>query len=712
MTRTILLVTSNADSGAGSLRAALEQTQITPGNYDIVFSGNTQGTNNLGTGFYTIALASALPNLYRSDIRINAVSPRSVTILPASAAAAPNIGADRSRPLTNRNPGGVSPSLLTVGDVRELYSQAASAPRGQNDGPKVEINSVNFVRNRAQGGNGVQGGGGGLGAGGAITFLEGTLKITNSVFQDLNARAGSGGSFARGGIGSRNSGAIVLERSTNGQLGGNGGISSIPFSSDLNGVMAYSAPLVAGGIEGTRGREFGFGESPPRSRIRGGDGGIGQAAVLLGYGGGGGGGGGGRGRSFGSLVVAYGEPGAGGPGGIGARFGGSGAAGSRGGAWDPARVGLPDGTEGFAIGGAIATVNHSDSRFQNQRLILENVDFYNVSSTAQDSNRIIGAILAGASSGTDIRDVYFGSAPSDRTLLNPTAPQTGFSGVYRTAATAPFEDLPFQDGFSAPRIPDVANTRDIVLQGKPAFSDNFVIRYETGSTSLGIASDLTDPNNPFNRIWRELVPDRERAILAEYNSAANTSYWETIFTTNRLENFAWDIGKKALSLGIKNAFGNFADAVAGAATSIVKDSITYWNSLGGRANQLNVDLDANAARQEELQRYLSEASGSAQIGQVNVGIARSRVIVRDFELGRDSLVIPKPNNTTQIGFSLSTTPARTIGIDFRFQSGSSTDLDFLTVELDRESNRILNTGGIPVQEYINSMLSLSEDKKS
>lgn len=140
MNRTTLLVTSNTDSGPGSLRAALEQTQRTPGNYDIVFSGSSRGTNNLGTGFYTIQLSSALPNLYRSDIRINVVTARSVTIPPAAAGAGPN--ALRPKSLTNRAADGASPSLLTVGDVNKPYNPRYTIS-GPADGPGLKsITSV------------------------------------------------------------------------------------------------------------------------------------------------------------------------------------------------------------------------------------------------------------------------------------------------------------------------------------------------------------------------------------------------------------------------------------------------------------------------------------------------------------------------------------------------------------------------------------------
>jgi hypothetical protein len=169
---------------------------------------------------------------------------------PRSASGGQNARTPQS--LTARASDGASSSLLTIGDILGIYSNNFV----RRQAPKVEINGVNFVRNRAQGGNGVRGAGGGLGAGGAITFLEGTLKISNSVFQDLNASAGSGGPWANGGNGTFQATiASPIRRNSDGQSGGDGGISSIPYSRDVSGVMAYSAPRVAGGAGGRAGVE-------------------------------------------------------------------------------------------------------------------------------------------------------------------------------------------------------------------------------------------------------------------------------------------------------------------------------------------------------------------------------------------------------------------------------------------------------------------------
>ena len=86
MTRKQLIVSNNRDSGAGSLRQAIAETQKTDGGqFDIVFRSNAQPNNKLTTGFFTIALQSPLPVIYRNDVQINVTSPRSVILVPEQA---------------------------------------------------------------------------------------------------------------------------------------------------------------------------------------------------------------------------------------------------------------------------------------------------------------------------------------------------------------------------------------------------------------------------------------------------------------------------------------------------------------------------------------------------------------------------------------------------------------------------------------------------
>ena len=187
MAITKISVTNNNDSGHGSFRDALLKSQAKEGGtYNIVFESSKKPDNNLKTGYFTIPLRSPLPNIYRNNISINVDSPRSVILLPELSSGSPALGATK---LNNKGPGGVNGSMLFVGDANYLF-KTNNQYNGKNQ-PNVHINNVHFVRNQAQGGSG-NGGGGGYGAGGAITLTSGDLKITNTVFQDLVAKGGTG----------------------------------------------------------------------------------------------------------------------------------------------------------------------------------------------------------------------------------------------------------------------------------------------------------------------------------------------------------------------------------------------------------------------------------------------------------------------------------------------------------------------------------------
>lgn len=116
-----ITVSTNKDSGLGSLRDALRQSQEKEGNFDIVFKqeNDTVPNNQLTTGYFTIELQSPLPNLYRNNITINQTNPRSVILVPALAAKDPS----NRKPgaMSNDNPGGVNGSMLYIGDTNYFY---------------------------------------------------------------------------------------------------------------------------------------------------------------------------------------------------------------------------------------------------------------------------------------------------------------------------------------------------------------------------------------------------------------------------------------------------------------------------------------------------------------------------------------------------------------------------------------------------------------
>ena len=135
--RLILEVTHNGDGGEGSLREALNFTQKNEGKYEISFRrpsvalrGDGINPDPLGIGYWTIQLKTLLPNIYRSDIKINSSSGTQITLVPANfnppAQGTPSPGSLQAGNQRFAERGG-SASMLVVGDVRHVGAQAGRA---------------------------------------------------------------------------------------------------------------------------------------------------------------------------------------------------------------------------------------------------------------------------------------------------------------------------------------------------------------------------------------------------------------------------------------------------------------------------------------------------------------------------------------------------------------------------------------------------------
>ena len=167
----ILTVTTNQDSGKGSLRWALEKTQEKQGKYEIIFKtpeGAKPSDLYKDTNYWIIRLDSPLPHLETSEIYINYSDSKAIVIAPHNELH-PQLGDPND-------------SLLTIGSDKD--SDAV-----------VKLNNINFARHKVVGyDGGPHGGGGGLGAGaGMIIAGDVSVLVENSVFQDLEAIGGKGG---------------------------------------------------------------------------------------------------------------------------------------------------------------------------------------------------------------------------------------------------------------------------------------------------------------------------------------------------------------------------------------------------------------------------------------------------------------------------------------------------------------------------------------
>ncbi|OJU39626.1 MAG: hypothetical protein BGN99_20020, partial [Alphaproteobacteria bacterium 65-37] len=319
------VVTNNNDSGAGSLRQA------------IINSNSSLGPNTItiNSGIGTIALASDLPQV-ASNVTI---SGNGATIS----------GSNQYRGLT----------------VAAFYATTPVAV-------DVTIENLTIANARAQGGAGAQGGGGGAGLGGALFVADQANLTVRNVNLVNNAAAGgngglssgsdaggggglggNGGSTAAGGQGGGGGWGTGANGGNGGQNGSTGTISSaLPGGSGGNGSTLGGVGAVGGGGGGGGGTGAGGGGGG----IAGGNG-TNTDGGAGGFGGGGGGGstgaggtGGFGGGGGGSTGTAGGAGGFGGGG--GGRTGGTGAAGGFG-AGTGNTTGNAAGGGGTGLGGAI-----------------------------------------------------------------------------------------------------------------------------------------------------------------------------------------------------------------------------------------------------------------------------------------------------------------------------------------------------------------------
>lgn len=351
MLATFQVVNTN-DSGAGSLRAAIDASNASAGADTIDFDPSVSGAINVASNDTTNPFEFGPTAFVITD---------NVTIL-----------------------GSVDSGVAIHGDgLRRLFAVASTGTLSL-----VELTLENGV---ARGGNGQYGGGGGAGFGGAIfnsgtvslegVLLTGNLAIGgNSVSNPATLRGGGGGGAPGG------DGAITNfdDGGGGGGVGGSGGVGS-GSSGGLGGANTAGAQA-SGGANGTLGGGGGGGVASS------GVGGNGGTTALGGFGGGGGGGargatggtggaggfGGGGGAGGGSSVNVGGVGGAGGFGGGGgggndgggSNWGGAGGVGGfgAGNGASGTDAGIGGGGGGAGLGGAVfnntgATFNADNSTF-------------------------------------------------------------------------------------------------------------------------------------------------------------------------------------------------------------------------------------------------------------------------------------------------------------------------------------------------------------
>lgn len=296
-------VTTDADSGAGSLRAAITSVDSAPAPPDVIEFSPSVGT---------ITLASELPALVQS-----------VTI------------------------DGNGATIDGARAYRGLFAYSGT----------IAISDLTIANAVADGGAGAGGGGGGAGLGGGLFVASGAAVTLSDVnFTDDGARGGSGGDATGGGgggLGGAGSPSAFVPTNSNYQGAGGGvGLSARGGSSGGPGgagIVPGAAPGGAGAGGASGGSDGGGGGGGASNTNASGGGGIGGQAGQLDADGGDGGFGGGGGASAGNNLDNGGNGGFGGGGGYGWTDGGLGGFGGGGGAG-----GMSGAPGGYGAGNASA----------------------------------------------------------------------------------------------------------------------------------------------------------------------------------------------------------------------------------------------------------------------------------------------------------------------------------------------------------------------
>ena len=760
MATTTLFVTNNLDRGPGSFRDAIQKTQSKEGgDFNIIFKSNEEPDNNLATGYFTIPLESPLPNIFRNNVNINVDNPRSVILIPKLSSGGQNLGPGK---MNNKGPEGVNGSMLYVGDTNYLF-KVNRQYSGDNQ-PDVHINNVHFVRNQAQGGAG-HGAGGGYGAGGAITLTSGNLKITNAVFQDLEAKGGSGArNFetpakplnpcvcipGRGGMGTIQD-FPKYENATRGIEGKPGGLTYIPLRVNDEGSLAYNSEFLslapAGGEGGGKGANRrdplqGFFPDSATSIGNGKRGEAGKDATSFGYGGGSGGGGGGAGASAQGFITRHHRPGQGGSGGNlnGKSFNFS---------WNISnQVETPLNGPGKGIGNPLDKGENvylfggqggvgGDGTGVN-RTWSENNYRQNGSAGADGPSSIgVWDVPARDLSGKKIKanlylqDVTFIQDPEELIILslrdNLFGSNVNYGAEKSSLKKANFKPLPGADSInlapikastSSPRAPEVADINNPTMKGS-ALSDVFYVNVEDRSTMVGLTTNTTDPNNPFNKIWSKLVPDKSSDINEEYQSKANASYREAIFDGDRLEDLAKTVHKDAVATVFKSVTntpkGFGAKTTSDTLVNMTWDTATYFINKATDTYERERDekLAENAETQKDLLEDLTDQSRHS-FAAVDVSLERTSVVIEDFELGKDIIYLPagfdKEKLVARAGKGKNSGKQIVDIVELSYSDGSNQPQTVLTLELSKETvNALRNANQTSTVDAINSMLKENDE---
>ena len=718
--REVITVTNNSNDGEGSLRWALRQTQEKEGQYDIVFASPSfaqdQEEKRFDIGYWEISLSSPLPNLYRSDIRINPNSQMPVHLISAGFQAPPPESKGEPKQLSGSNQ---SSSMLIVGDIHHLgYPDESS----ESSPPEVSLNRINFVGNRARGGDGGLSAGGGGASGGAITLIDGELTIEDSVFQSLASVGGQGGRASgdgkprhwNGTKGARtckqtiryyvddpgfmdNDRNVYYWSKSFGENGGSGGFFNLPLKRLKNGDLSYT-PQPSGGKQAKPG---GFhycsaycSNEPTRQNPSDGHNGASANLQQFGFGGGGEGGSSGAGVSCRAHPYKnyYGENNSKrGQGGKGNGLGGDG-----GGAGDAGR----------AVGSVISLLGHNVGK--QPKLNLNNVDIWN-SGTSQDQ-----IIYTKEENRKDVSicNSFFGEEgtfdqgnPEQKKF---DVSDSGFN-TYEPEIDTRFSInslIPYKQLVSSPTVHNIVKEKRRIIKARPGFSDVINVEYELMSSTANVFTDMTDPSNPLNEIWTNLYESKMKdvdSIAADYDDKIRAQREASKFNLGKLiKDTGFDVVKGACEVK-----GKATKVACKLSVNAVKQLIGLAEDESELINEKQKavkEADAFNQKLDEQRNEFLEERSAVSLGKVDLEKRRTWSEIEDFSLGEDIIILPWIEDIQEEIEVKSTVRPNEKNVQFTlaFQSNSNMDIPFLTVKLSEESRNELQ--GVSRDDSLNDQI--------
>ena len=767
---TNLFVRNNKDSSEGSLRAALEKTQRSPGNYNIIFQ-TPEGVNPASSeqilSYWTIRLKSPLPNLTQGTIRLNYTNPKSVVLAPAKDETI-SFG---EAPLNKKpyqtlktNPG----SLLTIGNPYIVATHPAD--NRLNNKPNISLNQINFIGNTFKGGDGTNGGGGGLAAGGAITLAEGELLIEKSIFQDLSIVGGKSSGTADGGANDYVGNSCLSVKKWDADSGTDGGAGGSPVGPNFTGATKPSGITWGPGQGGKGGAGGKFSESWCSWKVGAGTGGSPATNGSWGHGGGGGGGGGGGAAAYGvewpGNAATPGSGGMGGSGGVGGGNGGGGGAGrggsdargARGANGGEAHEGFEPyggmgesgknysgqwasktklkggaGGSGAALGAAIAVIGPK------AHLKLNQVDF--IRNSAYSSPFINRTSKSGATAST----IWLQSSPEAFVEYNDSFVYNEPNGERLdliASRTSEYEYNFYNDqslgedkksngqgvqyhvATSYIRSPEEANIRDndpIILNKNQR--DVAIINYDIpGNGVINIEGDFSGIISSIDDLTEEIFPDKKDEIEANYSAQVESAWMEAFGVGGAMTVIGYGTGKggekakefleKKLKINTPGKFTGLKKTIAGGAPAVGVNAITGVISALMAVNAAKEERQAALIENEKQMAKKRELLGrnkEPKFKDVVTNIERTIIPIQDFTIGEDIIIFKDFGKNGPRFVTASSGSTREVDIQFPNNSGNNPPT-IATLRISNISNNML--GNMPLADYLSNLVYKADEDGS